>query len=417
MRDLGGAPLFALALGASLRVKNALWWALGWGAWEALAYLPLAQYGWLGGATVAAVFGLTFLSAYWPMREKSVVARALALGLTEWAKLLLGIPLGLVTPGAAGTLLALLGRGLGEPIVTFAVLLTSATSLVRPPYSLLLLALFLPLPGKSKGTLEALAIQGGLTPQQKAALTDPRQHYSNLTPINLAQNRLVIWPETSTTEPPTSFPLWLGGVAEEGENKVFLVSQGSIQSRGKAIGIPGVEQLPRFLETFRNRVYALNGIPLPENFEPIGGRLEPLGIYGALICYEASVPWASVKLARKGARILVEVSNEGMFDEGVGRGIMTARRQKESQLRSATTGLWTLKVSENGPSHAVDPWGRLVKTTHKGKGAFVLPYDLEQPSPSVYWWPWSHALVFLGALSGLLYWKRYIGGSGCARKV
>jgi len=339
-----------------------------------------------------------------------VVPRALALGLTEWAKLLLGIPLGLVTPGAAGTPLALLGRGLGEPIVTFAVLLTSTASLARPPYSLLLLALFLPLPGKSEGTLKALAIQGGLTPQQKTTLADPEQYYSGLTPINLAQDRLVIWPETSTHEPPTSFPLWLGGAAQEGKNGVFLVSRGSIQSRGKAIGIPGVERLPRFLETFRNRVYAQNGILLPENFEPIGGRLEPLGIYGALICYEASLPWASARLAQKGARILVEVSNESMFDEGMGRGIMTARRQKESQLRSAATGLWTLKVSENGPSHAVDPWGRLVKTTHKGKGAFLLPYDLGQPSPSVYWWPWSYALVLLSALSGLLYWRGYIRG-------
>lgn len=78
------------------------------------------------------------------------------------------------------------------------------------------------------------------------------------------------------------------------------------------------------------------------------------GSVGVLMCFDSSFPELARDLRRRGARILVELSNEAQT------GAWSARHHSRvSRLRAIETGLPLVRVSNSGPTEWVDARGRV----------------------------------------------------------
>lgn len=394
-----GGPFFLASLAYALRKEGAApGWALGFALWEALPYgVAGYPYGLLGILTALAVLLFAWGGLALPLMAPRGLPRAGALLLAEIVKLeLLEVPIGLLEPGAGGTPLGLSARLLGSYAPLLAILLL-ALALGRSRWALLLMPLALPLPkglAEPVAPLRAVVVQAASTPEEKYA-QDLGLTYLKLTPPT---GVLVLWPETATRIPP-SLPYWLGGVGTGRTNAAVLVVNGrEVSRRAKAFLIPGVERLPGRLVRMRDLLYRKAGVPVPEGFDLERGQLVPLGPFGVLICYEGSLPKATAALAHQGAQVLVELSNESMFDGTP----LKARRLKEAQLKAAETGLFYLKASESGPSYAIDRLGRLLARTPEGaRGHWTLPYALSPLGSSSWGVRYRGPLLALTFLAGV----------------
>lgn len=91
--------------------------------------------------------------------------------------------------------------------------------------------------------------------------------------------------------------------------------------------------------------------------------LTPLGELGILLCYEDTVPGRAREEVKKGAEILVAISNIGHFTKTV----LPDHHLYQDQLRAIETGLPVIRVSANGYSAIIDPRGRIIKQSELGK--------------------------------------------------
>ena len=89
----------------------------------------------------------------------------------------------------------------------------------------------------------------------------------------------------------------------------------------------------------------------------------PLGKLGVLLCYEDTVPHRAKQEVKKGAEILVAISNIGHFTKTV----LPDHHLYQDQLRAIETDLFVVRVSANGYSAIIDPRGRVIKRTELGK--------------------------------------------------
>lgn len=83
-------------------------------------------------------------------------------------------------------------------------------------------------------------------------------------------------------------------------------------------------------------------------------RYENLAL-GMLICYEGIFPWLAQARVADGANILVDISNDGWFED------TPASRQHLylTVLRALEQNRWILRGTNTGISVVVDPRGRL----------------------------------------------------------
>ena len=89
----------------------------------------------------------------------------------------------------------------------------------------------------------------------------------------------------------------------------------------------------------------------------------PLGKIGILLCIEDVLPRRAREEVRKGAELLVTVSNIGFFTKT----FMPQYHLYQDQLRAIETGRWVIRVSANGYSAIIDPRGRILKRTELGQ--------------------------------------------------
>ncbi|MCV4802906.1 apolipoprotein N-acyltransferase, partial [Escherichia coli] len=75
-----------------------------------------------------------------------------------------------------------------------------------------------------------------------------------------------------------------------------------------------------------------------------GTRLAPLGPYGAYICYESVFPGTARGLARGGAEVLVNVSNDAWFGPSFGG----LQHFAMGRLRAVENGRWLLRAGNDG---------------------------------------------------------------------
>ena len=104
--------------------------------------------------------------------------------------------------------------------------------------------------------------------------------------------------------------------------------------------------------------------------EPLEAGGQRLGI---LICYESVFPDEVRDFARRGADVLVNISNDGWYgDSGAWK-----QHMQQTQMRAVENGRWILVGTNTGVTGSVDPYGRIVATTgRKVRTVVAAPYAL-----------------------------------------
>ena len=134
-----------------------------------------------------------------------------------------------------------------------------------------------------------------------------------------------------------------------------------------------------------------------------GGSREPLTAdgtkLGVFICYESIFPDEIRQFARKGAGVLVNISNDGWYgDSGA-----YAQHLKQVRMRAVENARWILRDTNTGVTASIDPYGRIVATVpRKIRTVLDAPYALAN-STTFYtrygdWFAYLCAIISLLAL-------------------
>jgi apolipoprotein N-acyltransferase len=181
-------------------------------------------------------------------------------------------------------------------------------------------------------------------------------------------------------------------------NRVYLLhSNGEYEYYDKVHLLPFGEYVP--LKRFLPFVHRL--VPAAGDFTP-GKKLKPLSskdfLVGPLICYEAIFPKLSRELARQGAELLVNVTNDAWF----GRTSAPYQHLSMAVLRCVETRLPMARAANTGISAVVLPNGKIVKQS----GLFtreLLTYELPLGQHTTFYSRYGDFFAILGIL-GTIIW-------------
>jgi len=91
--------------------------------------------------------------------------------------------------------------------------------------------------------------------------------------------------------------------------------------------------------------------------------------FSVLICYEAIFPELARSALRHGARILVNITNDGWFGDTAA----PFQHLAMARVRAVENRVWLIRCANTGISVAVDPAGRVMRRIPLGKrGTFVV---------------------------------------------
>jgi apolipoprotein N-acyltransferase len=116
--------------------------------------------------------------------------------------------------------------------------------------------------------------------------------------------------------------------------------------------------------------------------------------FGTFICYEAIYPGEVRHFAANGADLLINISNDGWF----GRSAAPEQHLHMARVRAVENRRWLIRVTNNGYTASVDPYGRLFQPLPPDVRAAVdLPYDF-RTDETLYtrfgdWFAWLCVLV------------------------
>ncbi len=116
--------------------------------------------------------------------------------------------------------------------------------------------------------------------------------------------------------------------------------------------------------------------------------------FGAFICYEAIFPNEVRRFAAAGADLFINISNDGWF----GRSAAPEQHLRIARVRAVENRRWLLRVTNNGFTVSVDPYGRVFSPLPPDVRAAVdLPYDF-RADETLYtcfgdWFAWLCVLV------------------------
>ncbi|MGC8834121.1 MAG: apolipoprotein N-acyltransferase [Armatimonadota bacterium] len=248
--------------------------------------------------------------------------------------------------------------------------------------------------------------QAGINKEQGGYFSDPEKlmrAYERLT-LRLAYYHagVVVWPETtvpglalrdtwlkhrlSRLAKKTGAALVLGSF-DPADIRAWRAGVGRLQNcvvafdrHGRAVGryakvhlVPFGEYVPVPANRFRGFLRRW-GVP-EEDLVP-GKRREPMVVggisIGALVCFESALCEASRELVKKGAQILVFVTNDAWF----GRTAAPYQHLAFSPLRAVETGRYVLRAATTGITACFDPYGRVVAAGPLG-GEVGIPVRAE----------------------------------------
>lgn len=136
-------------------------------------------------------------------------------------------------------------------------------------------------------------------------------------------------------------------IAEVGQYEMALL----FSPDGKLAGFDTAVQGP----PFRN---------IGQVFDKKSETLEtPLGKAGILLCFEDAIARMAGNEVKKGAEVLIAVSNPGHFTKT----FLPEYHLFQDQLRAIETGLFVIRISTNGYSAIIDPRGRILSQTELEK--------------------------------------------------
>lgn len=129
----------------------------------------------------------------------------------------------------------------------------------------------------------------------------------------------------------------------------------------------------------------------------------PGGRFGVFICYEAVFPDEVRRFTRRGAQLLINISNDGWF----GRSAAPPQHLMMARIRAVENRRWLLRDTNNGYTVDVDPYGRIVaRLAPDVRGELDAPYNFRS-GETLYvrfgdWFAWlcliAAAGLFLAAL-------------------
>jgi apolipoprotein N-acyltransferase len=94
--------------------------------------------------------------------------------------------------------------------------------------------------------------------------------------------------------------------------------------------------------------------------------------FGTFICYEAIYPGEVRRFAADGAQLYINISNDGWF----GRSAAPEQHLRMARVRAVENRRWLIRVTNNGYTASVDPYGRIVATLPPDlRTSTDLPYD------------------------------------------
>jgi len=121
---------------------------------------------------------------------------------------------------------------------------------------------------------------------------------------------------------------------------------------------------------------------------------------GVFICYEAIYPGEVRRFAANGAKLLVNISNDGWF------GTSAAAKQHllMAHVRAVENRRWLIRDTNSGLTAVIDPYGRILQPIPQGvRTATDLPYDF-RTDETIYtrfgdWFAWLCVIVSVILLS------------------
>lgn len=112
--------------------------------------------------------------------------------------------------------------------------------------------------------------------------------------------------------------------------------------------------------------YSVKGPPFRNIQQSFSEKSEvlrsPIGNLGILLCFEDVLPSLAKTEVKKGADVIIALSNPRIFN----RTFLPEYHLYQDQLRAIETGRWVIRVSANGYSAIIDPRGRIIKRTQLG---------------------------------------------------
>jgi len=129
---------------------------------------------------------------------------------------------------------------------------------------------------------------------------------------------------------------------------------------------------------------------------PLQAGNQKLGIF---ICYESIFPDEIRRVARDGAQVFVNISNDGWYgDSGA-----YAQHLKQARMRAIENARWLLRDTNTGVTASIDPNGRIVQSLpRKTRAALAASYALESGTTFYTrhgdWLAYACAIISIGAI-------------------
>ena len=240
---------------------------------------------------------------------------------------------------------------------------------------------------------------------------------------------LVVWPESALPElvyEDQPLPLaseagrklgaWqaVGVVSEDRARRLYSAAL-LLDAEGKARGsyhkrqlVPFGEYIPPGFGWLRSWIGILNelgGVTPGEAAQPL--LPTPLGLTAVSLCYEAVFPrWANFDAGR-GARAIINLTNDGWYKDTWG----PYQHFQTNVFRAVENGVTVIRAGNTGISAVIDPWGRVTARLDlnvRGRLDASVPRDDPFPDRTFYarhgdWFGLSCvAMAFLLSVAGML---------------
>lgn len=233
-----------------------------------------------------------------------------------------------------------------------------------------------------KGDLKASIVQGNISQDVKfneAYKTATVQTYSSLTLSRGRAADLVIWPETAmpfifledsagrvVRDLPAALSgcLLFGTISRDSRARFYNTAY-ALDRSGEIVADYSKNHLVPFGEYTPLAEY----FPFLEQISVAAGDFSPgpshdpmktgIGNIGMLICYEGVFPSISNDTVRRGAEVLVNITNDAWY----GRSSAPYQHFANYVFRAVETDRWVLRAANTGISAAFDPRGRVCART------------------------------------------------------
>jgi len=127
----------------------------------------------------------------------------------------------------------------------------------------------------------------------------------------------------------------------------------------------------------------------------------PGGSFSVFICYEAVLPDQVRQFARRGARLFINLSNDGWF----GHSAALEQHLTQARVRAVENRRWILRATNTGYTASIGPYGRIVAALQPDRRAVLIaPYGFrEDETFYTRWGDWIAWLSLAVSLWFLIY--------------